>query len=304
MADSDDTSAPRVLVLTLRTDENEFDACVESIQAQQGVCCDHVVFSELPNKEAHDTLYRRIMTDAKSYDYFVKLDADMVFRSPESLRSGLQLFIDNPKLDHVQFSLSDWYTSQPMMGLHIFSNRCRWSSRGESLFVDYRPEIPGHRRHVREAPAPLADHSPNPSAYQAFLFGVHRGSKVYQLDRWLVNGGESRSQWQVLGAVWAHFLKTKDRRLALALLGSEAVRDGKLRHKDYNKDGRDAIKTRFDELNNYTDDDLLNALEPLWSQSSTRKWRWRRQVLLRDLATRALEKFTGARPGPELLTND
>ena len=158
---------PRTLVSTLYCGENEFEALKESLQAQTYSHWEHVVYKNLPNKEAHDRLYRTFMEQQDDFDLFLKLDADMVFRSSEGLRRIVDLFQETDQLDHLTLAVRDWYSDSLIEGLHTFSDRARWETGEESRFVDPSPIIPGQHQKLWSNPAPVVDHSPDPSPRQA-----------------------------------------------------------------------------------------------------------------------------------------
>ncbi len=285
------TSQRRVLVLTLRTDENEFEQSVASLEAQTHSNWEHVVFTNLPNKEAHDALYATIMRRGGEFGLFVKLDADMVFRDSQALARLVDMFDADAELDHVQSAVHDWYTDSPMMGLHAYTPRCRWSGRDEQMFVDYRPEFPGHRIDLTTPPAPFVLHGPDPSPYQAYLFGVHRANKVYQYDRLLIRRGEARSQWRNLERVAAHYQRSGDRRLGLLLLGAEDVRDKVLSPDSYDIQARAAVRERFEERNRCSDEEIRQMLSTRWLEPARHKRRWLQKLVLRDRLTWLAKKI-------------
>lgn len=222
---SDDT--PRVLIGTLYTGENEFSHLKETLRQQTYKNWEHIVFENLENKLAHETLYRHFMEHQTDYDLFLKLDADMVFRTPESLEELVRLFRSIPELDHLMSPVLDWYSGLLIPALHMFSNRVTWTDEllNDHLFVDPPPRFPGKRIFWREAPAPFVLHSPNPSPHQAFMFGVHRASKVVQVNRPVpvFDRNRARSQWRLLKAVWRRFEETRDSRLGLCIYGADLV---------------------------------------------------------------------------------
>lgn len=225
---------PRVLIGTLYSGENEFSQLQEGLARQSFTNWVHVVFKNLENKKAHDTLYRHFMERRGEFDLFLKLDADMVFRTSSSLEDLVSLFQSIPDLDHLMSPVLDWYSGLLIPALHMFSNRVVWKEDPvENLFVDPLPYIPGRRVSWREKPAPFVLHSPNPSPEQAFLFGVHRASKAIQSDRVVFNRGQATFQWRLLKAVWKRFESTRDPRLGLCLYGADLVFQGLLSHSVY-----------------------------------------------------------------------
>ena len=262
----------RVLIGTLYSGENEFEQSKRSLQRQTHEDWEQVVFKHLPNKEAHDRLYRTFMERNDDFDLFVKLDADMVFRSKRSLRTLVDLFESEPELDHALLAVRDWASDTLIMGLHAYSSRAVWTPSEEELFVDHSPSVPGKRLSTKESPAPLVDHSPDPSPFQAFQFGVHRALKVVQRDRPLLDLFRSRMQWALLGDIWHRFVETGHRRLGLVVVGAEEAFSGNVTREAYDDTG-DALRRRFDR--DYADlsVDALAATAPSWWEGGYRQWK-------------------------------
>ncbi|NLE04747.1 MAG: glycosyltransferase family 2 protein [Crenarchaeota archaeon] len=213
-------SEPRILILTLYSGENELQECIASLKVQTFKNFKHEIISGLENREAHDTLYKRCMQSSKDYDYFLKLDADMVLSSPLALDYIVKCAINNPNADLLSFTVFDYYTQSPIWGINIFSNRAKWTSIEEDLFVDEKPVFPGSKIKVKDWPEPHILHSPNPSYYQAFVFGIHRALKIVQHDRNTILIGHSYIQLKTIKSLYIHFKKSKDLRLAYALSGA------------------------------------------------------------------------------------
>ncbi len=217
----------RILILTLYSEENEFERCRRSVEEQDYCHWEHKIFSGLSNKAAHRALYSEIMKRSSEFDLFLKLDADMVLCHDRIFRDIISYFARYRDLDHAIFAVRDFMTQRPIMGLHVFSKRAVWTTFEHRIFVDSNPQIPGKRMHVWDDPAPIALHSPDPSPEQAFFFGVHHALKALQQSR---NSDfrpmQALKQWKTLDKVWKHYLRTLDRRLALALYGAELVRRG------------------------------------------------------------------------------
>lgn len=217
----------RILILTLYSEEDEFERCRRSVEGQDYCHWEHKIFSGLSNQAAHRALYSEIMKRSSEFDLFLKLDADMVLCHNRIFRDVISYFARYSDLDHAIFAVRDFMTQRPIMGLHVFSKRAVWTTFEDRIFVDSNPQIPGKRMHVWDDPAPIALHSPNPSSEQAFFFGVHHALKAFQQSR---NSHfrpiQALKQWQTLEKVWKHYLRTLDRRLALALYGAELVRRG------------------------------------------------------------------------------
>jgi len=291
--------ARRVLVLTLRTDEQEFERSLASLRAQDYGEWDHRVFTGLPNREAHQALQREIMQRAGEYALFVKLDADMVFNRDSALGEIVGLFRDAPEADHARCVVHDWFSDSLIMGLHVYSSRVRWEESDEPLFVDTRPHYPGRRLSLWSAPAPFVDHCPDPSPRQSFFFGVHRALKALQPERGATRFayGLAAGQWKILRGTWRHFLRSRDRRLALAVAGADAVLDRRIAA-DRVEDKQGAFQEHFDACASLDADALERRLAPSWGRWSGAPLRYAARIAPRALVAIPLE-LTRARRSPE-----
>jgi hypothetical protein len=261
---------PRILVGTLFCGENEFGALKQSLSEQTYPHWKHVVYKNLPNKEAHDRLYRTFMEEQGDFDLFLKLDADMVFRTDEGLERIVRIFEEDPDLDHLTLAVWDWYSDSLIEGLHTFSDRARWETGEESRFVDPSPLIRGKRQKLWTDPAPVVDHSPDPSPFQAFRFGVHRALKVVQRDRWIMRFRQAMGQWTLLRNCWKHFEKEGDRRLGLALLGAEEVFRDRAEGAEYDRD-QELLKKRLKRCENLNGNEIRQLLRQRWNGESNAK---------------------------------
>lgn len=208
--------------------ENEYYQSLRSIRQQKEIDFDLIEIKNLPNKEAHRTLYEEIAKNASSYDYFVKVDGDMVFLQDKSLARMIGVIAANSSLDHVAFSVLDWYSQKAIIGMHLYSNRCRWGDLTDSVFVDPSPVIPGEKVLIWSSPAPVAIHSPCPDLSQAFQFGYHRCLKIVQRHRKCPDLNRSNFQYQLLRSVYdQHLIDGDDRRLAALYGACMALRSNK-----------------------------------------------------------------------------
>lgn len=265
-----------ILVLTLYSGENELDQCIEALRNQTFRNIKHKIFRDLPNLEAHRTLYETIMKHSREYDLFIKLDADMVLSNDSVISEISKLFSRDPNVDHAVFAVKDWYSRRNIMGMHVFSRRARWKSIGDRLFVDPNPDIPGSRKLVWDAPAPVAEHSPDPSIEEAYLFGAHRALKIVQPDRSLKHVSQSQVQWELLQAVWSAYLRCGDMRRGAALYGAETV-FAKGCHEIEDKSRKMRNLKGVERVARLSSVELKNILRSRWSWgivSTFRKWRW------------------------------
>lgn len=215
----------RVLILTLENNESEYRLCCASVREQKtGASLTHEVIQGLKSREAHQALYKRISETRKFYDIFIKLDADMVFATETAVDIILEQFRDNNQLDHVEFAVDDFFTGGPLMGAHAFSAHVSWTEDSSEIFVDPQPSFEGQYRRITNCPLPLILHAPDPSRMQAFEFGVHRGVKIWQPGVLQPEVGHSYHQFHTVKKVLENWKRSGDSRLALALMGCEAVR--------------------------------------------------------------------------------
>jgi hypothetical protein len=215
----------RILVGILHCIENEFERCLESIDRQTLPAFDRFVLSNLPNKEAHDTLYRTFMERASDVELFIKVDADMVLARRTFFEECAERFRSEPELEHLEIALNDWMTRRRIFGLHVYRSTHRWQQTGESIFVDMVDQ-PHRRVADTTCLAPAAVHCPDPSPFQAYHFGVHKGVKFVQKGRPSVQPVQRVAHWHHFENLEAHYRATGDRRLALAVVGfHDAVRE-------------------------------------------------------------------------------
>lgn len=258
---------PRALVLTLHSGEQEYERAVASLRRQTFTRFEHRVFENLPNKEAHEALQHAVMESGADFDVFLKLDADMVLRSDDALERIVALFREHPGVDHVRSVVHDWFSDSLIMGLHAWSNRVRWESSDERLFVDTHPVFPGEKLSLWSDPAPFAEHCPDPSPHQAFHFGRHRALKALQSDRGpaTFSYGLAIGQWRILRGTWEHFRRSGDPRLGLAMMGADAVLCQRV-GEAHVTDKRDDARALFEACADLSADELSVRLAPRWGR--------------------------------------
>jgi hypothetical protein len=215
----------KIYVGTLYSGENEFDECVAAIKNQTYKNFDHFVFKNLPNKEAHVTLFKSFLERSNEYDLLIKVDADMVLSSTTLFEKIVQKFRQNDCLDVFAIAVYDYFSGQLINGLATYRNTVRWNFIRETMFVDI-PEVAQNRYlYVEKELAPAAIHCKNPSPFQAFHYGVHRGLKSIQR----IHG---TTHWVLLEKTWKNFQHTRDTCIGLAVLGAELVYAGRFKQSD------------------------------------------------------------------------
>lgn len=217
----------KVLVGTLYSGENEFEECQAAIRSQVGVSFEQLIIRNKPELEAHRLLFTTFLERANEFELLVKVDADTVLGSPQLISRIARRFGDEPNLEVLSIALKDFFTGALINGLQTYRNTVRWNFEKDTVFPDI-PLLDPNRYHYDQSDlAPAGMHSPNPSALQAFHYGVHRGLKSIQKIH-------STTHWGLLNQVWKNFLITQDRRIGFASLGAELVYAGVFNRADQN----------------------------------------------------------------------
>ncbi|MFO7902532.1 MAG: hypothetical protein R6U98_07725 [Pirellulaceae bacterium] len=242
--------------------ENEFRECVEAIERQTYKDWEHFVVSNLPNKKAHDTLYRTFMERAEDFDLFLKIDADMVIENTDLLASIVEKFRTRANMLHCAIPVYDFFSDQLIPEMNVYRSSVTWRPQ-DDLFPDTSWIAPEWVVRDTEL-APAAIHCKNPSDFQAFHYGLHKGVKVIQAGRKHRKESRARLHWSIISGIWRHLQRCPDRRLALAALGSELAlsRTLALRHIDYENDATWSIFRSYSSW----------SLQELESEAKGRRW--------------------------------
>jgi len=255
----------KVMVGTLHAGEREFPESRRSVEAQTYEYVDHVVISGHPNKEAHALLYKHFLeSDA---DLLIKIDADMVLLEADFIDRVVTTFTDQTAIDTLAIAILDFFSGEEMVGINAYRRTVDWrSDRQIGLFTD-SGFSGANRLVIGGAFLHSCVHSPNPSPFQAFHFGVHRGLKVF-LSADYGREGQAATQAWYLERTWENFLVRGDDRLGLACLGFELALAG--RHGpedvDYTRPG---LRERFEELGDLSTADLRQWIKDLRAGSAS-----------------------------------
>jgi len=265
----------KILVGIMHGIENELDECLAAVDRQSLPAYDRFVLSGLSNKEAHDTLYQTFMDHRQEVDLFMKIDADMVLSRHTFFEECAERFVEDGKLQHIQIALDDWMTNRRIFGLHVYRSSHAWELNDEAVFVDM-VDVPHERVDDRDQLAPAAVHCPNPSPFQAYHFGLHKGVKFVQKSRPEVHARYRVTHWNHFEALEQNYHRTGERRLGLALLG---FHDAILHNWGANEVNFSAPepKRRFEEWNQLTDQEIKRAILshfPLGWKSLPHTWRF------------------------------
>jgi len=209
----------RVLVITLRTIENEFEECVASIDRQTYRNFSHLVFEDLPSTEANRVLYQTFMDRADEFDLLMRVDADMVLENENLLASIVDTMAKRRSVDLFTMDIHDFFTDRLISGLNVYRNTVQFPV--DDPFQPERPIVSKANTLVDQSKRGFAvRHCKNPSTLQALHYGIHRGVK---LREWMRRNKLRRSHWYAwtIWRTWQNFLTRRDRRLAFAVLGGE-----------------------------------------------------------------------------------
>lgn len=172
----------RLLILTLSTGEAALPVLTRQLETQTFQDFEHEVISGLPNRAAHNRLYRTIMDRASSFDLFLKLDGDMTLRADTSLAEVVRAIDDHPEAQQFTFRVWDYFTDEETLGVHIFRSGVSWREITDDLFVDPDP-LSAKQLMWQGPPAPFVNHGEVVSDFECFSFGVHKFLKVAQRGR-------------------------------------------------------------------------------------------------------------------------
>jgi len=284
---------PKILIATLYTGENELPACIESVRKQTYNRWQHQIFKNLPNKQANNTLYNFFQNHSGDFDLFIRLDADMVFRDKFALEKIVKLFQQYPAMDHAELAVRDCFSNTLIMGLHVYTSQCRWNLDNDKLFVDIEPSYQREKNIFWKSPAPLVDHAPDPSEFQAFCFGVHRCLKAFQFDRWIIDYPRAILQWNILKNTWKNFEYKKDRRLGWAILGAEEVIKNRMKPLEKYLHSPD-LDNAFRKLHPLTSEQIYTQLKNNWSGKIFPYWRHKKSIFYKFpffLTNKVYQKF-------------
>jgi hypothetical protein len=233
----------KVLVGILHSGEAELPVCLASLDGQLGVEVGRFIISGKSNKTAHDELYTAFMAGASSVDFFFKLDADMVLRSPGSLLSIVKA-VGSKGAAHALSYVFDHPSSLAIPGVQLFRSDSRWEGSDEQLNVDYPPRLTGESMLIID---PIyVDHMSSPSQYQLFRYGIHKALKAIQHGRGAkksIQKGLLHSA--VINGMARNFVGGR-RDLVWALIGARLVFDGGLPSEGYHSDEVKAIYSKLE----------------------------------------------------------
>ena len=173
----------KIFVGTMEHGEEDFSLCKDAIQSQLGVEVTHCVVSNLPEKEAHESLFSAWNEAKLDHELFLKVDADTVLSHKNVIKSYVEIFQKNSRVTGVQAWLHDYMTDSLIYGLTCLRNTVNVSTRVDKLYPDradtgHDVVLRGHA--LPESLIPAGKHCWHSSESQAFRYGFHRGKKNQQ----------------------------------------------------------------------------------------------------------------------------
>ncbi len=170
----------KFLVGVLSAGETEYEDCIAALKKQDLKDWDLFEIKNQTKKVAHDTLYSHFMREAAHYEYFLKLDADMVFSNENVLQTIYDLCYQE-NLAHLMSYVFDCPSQLAIPGVQIYRADCVWEGSTDLLNTDYSPKVFGKSKVLMDER--WIEHMPHSSDYQMFRYGIHKGLKSLQPDR-------------------------------------------------------------------------------------------------------------------------
>jgi hypothetical protein len=179
---------PSALVGVLWSGEPQIRSCLRSLYKQGDIDLGYFVISHRSKQDAHNLLYSTFQRHGPAFDLLVKLDGDMVLDDPHLIERASAYLARHHHVDVLHIPVFDEFTQRDIVGMHVYRPSVRWTARSDNLFTDAN-DTPEDRQAVSKLGTDRAIlHCPDPSDFQAFHYGVHRGVKL----RAAISGGRRR----------------------------------------------------------------------------------------------------------------
>lgn len=169
---------PRVTVGFVHVGESTVDVARERILAQEAVDVHLTEIAHLPQLEAHASLYSRLDSESETSDLLVKVDGDMVIMSQRLFAAAHAVLDAFPDVDALSIGVDDWFSRERIDGLVVWRGGVRWLGEPQDWRPDRVPTTAGRLVRINEFVGPVVLHAPDPTADQAFRYGLHRGLKA------------------------------------------------------------------------------------------------------------------------------
>ncbi len=248
----------RILIGILHCIENEYQECINALQQQTDKNFEYFVLDNLPKKHAADEVYKKFMQNSGEFDIFMKLDADMVIEDSRFLEHVVEEFELRPWMQLLSLPVYDYFTERLIPAVNIYRNDVKFPMKHDGLFTDQNPVPDEKSLFSIQGLDGVVSHCKNPSLFQAFHFGLHRGVKIRY--------GDIQNLWERVALhcvnhekVWENFLIRKEARLGQATLSGELAISG-LFGPDNVSYGDQFAKEKFFEYEKWSSDDLKKEI--------------------------------------------
>lgn len=233
----------KIFIGTLYSGENEFESSLKSIKNQSYPIHKHLIIKNKPNIEAHNTLYESFLQSDS--DILIKIDADMVLTENIFFERIVNLVIWSKNIAIFQIAIHDYFSGRAIQGINVYTKLFNWDSNvTDPIFTDRSKLKSDQKFPIWAGFTNSVIHSPNPSNFQSFHFGVHRALKfresIQRND--YINAVE---QLEYLFGTYHHYNYRKSENLKYACCGAFLTLNG-------------AFST--DQLD-YTNNELSNCFE-------------------------------------------
>jgi hypothetical protein len=119
--------------------------------------------------------------------------------------------------------VADWPSCLSIPGLGLYRSDCVWDAHADMLNVDAPPSA---LKQILMSEEIAVDHMPDPTPFQLFRYGLHKGLKALQPDRSQKDLSKTALHTTILNAIARHWRETKEERLLWALIGAHKVFTG------------------------------------------------------------------------------
>lgn len=260
----------KFLVGMLYSGESEYELSVTSLKSQSLKDWDLYEVKNLREKEAHDNLYAYFMSQADSYEYFFKLDADMVLEDQSTLQKIYDVCYEE-NLAHLMSYVYDCPSRQYIPGVQIFRCDCLWMGSNDLLNTDYAPKLFGKSKAVMDEK--WVKHMPQPSEYQLFRYGIHKALKSLQPDRKDKSMTKFLMHLNILQGIARHAKDNTESNVFFALIGAYLFAEGVYKQIEQNTDEAKRLFTKLtssDEILN----DYKNRAMHYWRHDVQSSYKW------------------------------
>ena len=175
----------RVVVLTGFNGENELEKNILSVKNQTNVIVvDHLIGRGMTLDECQTWIFDQCNLYRNTCDYFLKLDADMVLHSTDSLSTMIS-YVNSS--ERITFLVNDYISNSKIIGVHLIKSSVFPTSRE---IHPYRHDFWLESIEGTLVKKVFVDHAQDASIYQISHFVSQRLKKGlrdgYRSDYWLI----------------------------------------------------------------------------------------------------------------------